>query len=100
MFDYLFGLGHFIDRFWLKIMAWIGNYIVWDVITHLCPNPASEAHGANMRPIWGRQDPGGPCWPHELCYLSTFYGGLTDILPYIFMLNTRVLKAEQFKKTM
>ena len=21
-------------------------------------------------PIWGRQDPGGPCWPHEPCYLG------------------------------
>ena len=28
-------------------------------------NPDSEVHGANMGPIWGRQDPGGP---HELCY--------------------------------
>ena len=23
-------------------------------------NPDSKAHGANMGPIWGRQDPGGP----------------------------------------
>ena len=22
--------------------------------------PDSKGHGANMRPIWGRQDPGGP----------------------------------------
>ena len=22
--------------------------------------PESRVHGANMRPIWGRQDPGGP----------------------------------------
>ena len=22
--------------------------------------PESKAHGANMGPIWGRQDPGGP----------------------------------------
>ena len=22
--------------------------------------PDSKVHGANMRPIWGRQDPGGP----------------------------------------
>ena len=28
--------------------------------------PDSKVHGANMGPIWGRQDPGGP---HELCYL-------------------------------
>ena len=23
-------------------------------------NPDSQVHGANMGPIWGRQDPGGP----------------------------------------
>ena len=22
--------------------------------------PDSKVHGANMRPIWGREDPGGP----------------------------------------
>ena len=29
--------------------------------------PDSKVCGANMGPIWGRQDPGGP---HELCYLG------------------------------
>ena len=37
-------------------------------------NPDSKVHGANMRPIWGRQDPGGPhvgpvdfsIWEHVL----------------------------------
>ena len=24
------------------------------------PTPDSKVHGANMEPIWGRQDPGGP----------------------------------------
>ena len=24
------------------------------------PYPDSKVHGANMGPIWGRQDPGGP----------------------------------------
>ena len=36
--------------------------------------PDSKVHGANMRPIWGRQDPGGPhvgpmnfaIWDHSL----------------------------------
>ena len=23
-------------------------------------NPDNKVHGANMEPIWGRQDPGGP----------------------------------------
>ena len=30
-------------------------------------NPYSKVHGANMGPIWGRQDPGGP---HVPCYLG------------------------------
>ena len=31
----------------------------WPLIQiHLIPN--SKIHGANMEPIWGRQDPGGP----------------------------------------
>ena len=30
--------------------------------------PDSKVHGANMGPIWGRQDPGRP---HVLCYLWT-----------------------------
>ena len=29
----------------------------------------SKVHGANMGPIWGRQDPGGP---HVPCYLGNF----------------------------
>ena len=27
---------------------------------YMCHNPNSKVHGANMGPIWGRQDPGGP----------------------------------------
>ena len=27
---------------------------------HCSPTPDSTAHGANMGPTWGRQDPGGP----------------------------------------
>ena len=30
-------------------------------------SPDSKVHGANMGPIWGRHDPGGP---HELYYLG------------------------------
>ena len=30
-------------------------------IAHVsCVFPDSKVHGANMGPIWGRQDPGGP----------------------------------------
>ena len=30
----------------------------WLYFTQVCPD--SKVHGANMGPIWGRQDPGGP----------------------------------------
>ena len=30
------------------------------VATDFSSHPDSKAHGANMGPIWGRQDPGGP----------------------------------------
>ena len=40
--------------------------------------PDSKVHGANMGPIWGRQDPGGPhvgpmnfaIWDHGWCWLG------------------------------
>ena len=34
-----------------------GNYYK---ILHMSPFPNSNVHGANMGPIWGLQDPGGP----------------------------------------
>ena len=44
-----------------------GNRILllWLQINGICANdwydsPDSKVHGANMGPIWGRQDPGGP----------------------------------------
>ena len=33
-------------------------------------HPENKVHGANMGPIWGRED---PCGPHELCYLGNNY---------------------------
>ena len=43
--------------------AW-ETHVVHHTITN---HPDSKVHGANMGPIWGRQDPDGP---HELCYLG------------------------------
>ena len=34
---------------------------------NLKTSPDNKVHGANMGPIWGRHDPGGP---YELCYLG------------------------------
>ena len=33
--------------------------------------PDSKVHGANMGPIWARQDPGGPHFVPWICYLGT-----------------------------
>ena len=35
-------------------------YDVKDWVSYPYPFPDSKVHGANMGPIWGRQDPGGP----------------------------------------
>ena len=51
----------------LRVMTGMNNYIphrLQDLITYTCPClrktiPDSKLHGANMGPIWGRQDPGG-----------------------------------------
>ena len=32
----------------------------WLCLSHFCSFPDSKVHGANMRPIWGRQEPGRP----------------------------------------
>ena len=31
-----------------------------NILSYTRQNPDSKVHGANMGPIWGRQDPGGP----------------------------------------
>ena len=43
------------------------------ILSKDCPN--SKVHGANIWPIWGRQNPGrwAPCRPHELCYLGGYW---------------------------
>ena len=46
-------------------------------------NPDSKVHGANMGPIWGRQDPGGP---HELCYLRN---SQASVLIYLLRFDYR-----------
>ena len=35
-------------------------YWLWIIVDKIISTPDSKVHGANMGPIWGRQDPGGP----------------------------------------
>ena len=47
--------------------------------------PDSKVHGANMGPIWGRQDPGGPHvgpmnFVREVLHLPGIYQHLPEIL--------------------
>ena len=47
----------------LPVLTKTGDYknVGWWVVGgHRWGIPDSKVHGANMRPIWGRQDPGGP----------------------------------------
>ena len=54
--------------------------------------PDGKVHGANVRPIWGRQDPGGPhvgpmsltIWAEELIQSDC----VTIMLHYTYMLST------------
>ena len=55
-------VGHFVlallcERlFWVK---WCGE-VMWGDLEVGHEYPDSKVHGANMGPIWGRQDPSGP----------------------------------------
>ena len=42
------------------VYADYGNIQYWRSCQRLCKFPESKVSGANMVPIWGRQDPGGP----------------------------------------
>ena len=60
--------------------------------------PDSKAHGVNMGPIWGRQDPGGPHagpmnfaiwviiynWPHENVILHSLFTN-NYVIIYMFL---------------
>ena len=50
---------HYLIFWWLRSM--IPGGIDECIFAACCPGvPDSKVHGANMGPIWGRQDPGGP----------------------------------------
>ena len=49
----------------------------WVIITILYPD--SKDHGANMGPIWGRQDPGGP---HVGPMNFAIWGGMLHLQAY------------------
>ena len=44
------------------LVSGIGRWlaILWALYQRYNSNPQRKVHGANMGPIWGRQDPGGP----------------------------------------
>ena len=43
----------------LTELVWVNN-VPSQIYSHTQSNPDSKVHGANVGPIWGRQDPGGP----------------------------------------
>ena len=64
-----------------KVHISISDTILQNLIHHY-----SKVHGANIGPIWARQDPGGP---HELCYLCTF---AEQIIGIVIMHSTQYAK--------
>ena len=58
--------------FYIKLSAGAPDDFFAAVVFH-----DSKVHGANMGPIWGRQDPGGPhVGPMNLAIWVAFYGDL------------------------
>ena len=87
-------------------IQWLAyKWKLWDsfVISKMNPSNTfteSKIHCANMGPIWGRQDPGGPHgWPHELCYLGLSTLCCIDIyhviLGYVIMRSNHVNNGQQ-----
>ena len=52
---------------------WPFRLCVWSTRLVVHVSPDSKVHGANMGPIWGRQDPGGShIGSMKFCYLGAF----------------------------
>ena len=47
-------------RIWHHGNSRFGQLSLQSNVHYIQPHPHSKVHGANMGPIWGRQDPGGP----------------------------------------
>ena len=45
-------------------VLWIHECVIKTGSGLVSVNPDSKVHGANIGPIWGRQDPGGPQMSH------------------------------------
>ena len=52
----------FISHCYFPLCTHLPTKLVWVEVTqqHIQTVPDNKVHGANMGPIWGRQDPGGP----------------------------------------
>ena len=60
--------------------------------------PESKVHGANMGPIWGRQDPGGPhIGPMNLAISDShdYEIGQNNVLPTIIASKTKPLTTKR-----
>ena len=67
------------------------SLVRWILYFHLETFPDSKVHGANMGPIWGRQNPGGPhVGPINFAiWVKAFFGGFIvaniNIYIYVFL---------------
>ena len=78
----------------LVLQNWNGVYPPWFIhglSGTICVIPDSKVHGANMGPIWNRQDPGGP-------HVGPVNIAIWDV-PYVFVDTTEVDKTN-FKWTL
>ena len=68
----------------LNLIYIVSHYIS----TQCCAIPDSKVHGANMGPIWGRQDPGGP-------HVGPMNFVIWDVLSWWYYLQVSSLTLEQ-----
>ena len=60
------------------------NISYWPILHRPFPIPDSKVHGANMGPIWGRQDPSGPMLAPLTLLSGMLRNETTLALPYLF----------------
>ena len=63
--------------------------------------PDNKVHGANMGPIWGRQDPGGPhVSPMNFAIWAVFHGNVTQqTLVKVYLVSSIYFNMEKCKFT-
>ena len=80
-----------------KLSISVVHVIFYDLSTHFILDPDSKVHGANMGPIWGRQDPGGPhvpCYLGRCCFVVAWHWLMLSLQHYFTGFPTTILLSQ------